>query len=141
MGKFEIKKLPQNFRFLFTLKEIKEIESFAGIKFKNVTNGNLTNSKKFDNDAYIQSSFRGFTIHAIKSKSEWEFSLRQDGFRAELLPNMYEEELKISLSEKIKDYLNQVSHSKDTDCYTNPQLWSLVMITENKVNVSWEESK
>jgi len=46
MGKFNIKKLPKGFRFLLSLKEIKEIENFSELKFKNVTNGSLTNSKK-----------------------------------------------------------------------------------------------
>lgn len=141
MGKFSIKKLPKNFRFLFTQKEVKEIENFAGIKFKNVTNGNLINSKKFDNDSYIQSSFQGFSIHGIKSESNWEFSFRQGGFREELLPKIHEDELKILLFEKIKDYLNQVNYSKETDCYKYPQLWSIIMITENKVKVSWKEFK
>ena len=41
MGKFDLKKLPKGFRFLFTVKEIKEIENLAGIKFSKVINGNL----------------------------------------------------------------------------------------------------
>ena len=141
MGKFNIKKLPKGFRFLFTLKEIKEIENSAGVKFQNVTNGNLTNSNKFDNDAYIQSSFRAFSIYGIKSESHWEFSLHQGGFREELLPNIHEEEIKKLSSKKIKDYLNQVNYSKETDCYKKPQLWSFIMITENKAKVTWKEIK
>lgn len=34
MRKFDLKKLPKGFRFLFTLKEIKEIENFAGLEFE-----------------------------------------------------------------------------------------------------------
>ena len=141
MGKFNIKKLPKGFRFLFTLKEIKEVEIFAGIEFKKVTNGNLINSKKFDNEAFFQSSFQGFSIHGKRTESHWEFSFHQGGFREELLPNINEEEIKILLLEKIKKYLNQVYYSKETDCYKNPQLWSLIFIKENKPEVTWREIK
>ena len=42
MGKFDLKKLPKGFRFLFTVKEIKEIEKFAGIEFRKVIKGSLS---------------------------------------------------------------------------------------------------
>ncbi|MFD1603563.1 hypothetical protein ACFSJW_11400 [Flavobacterium artemisiae] len=141
MGKFKIQKLPKKFRFLFTLKEIKEIEIFAGIKFSSITNGNLINSKTFLADQYIQSSFRGFSIQASKSESDWKFSLHQGGFREELLPIEHEKELKTVLSEKIKHYLNQIYYSTETDCYNHPQLWAFIMIIENKATVSWKEFK
>jgi hypothetical protein len=141
MGKFNLKKLPKNFRYLFSLKEIKEIENFAGLKFKNITNGSLTNSKKINKDAYIQGSFRSFSIHSIKTELNWEFSLHQDGFREELLPAKYEEELKTLLSKKIKDYLHQIYYSKETDCYKNPKLWAFIMIIENELEVSWKETR
>ena len=141
MGKFNIKKLPKGFRFIFTLKEIKEVEIFSGIEFKKVTNGNLINSKKFNNEAFIKSSFQAFSIHGKKTESDWEFSFYQSGFREELLPKIHEEEIKIILLEKIKKYLNQVYYSKETDCYKYPQLWSLIFIKENKAEVSWREIK
>lgn len=141
MGKFAIKKPPKQFRFLFTLKEVKEIENFTEIKFKNVINGNLVNSKKFLNDQFIQSSIHGLSIRGTKSESGWDFTFYQHGFREELLPTIHESELKTILLEKIKEYLHKVSNSAETDCYNNPQLWMYIMIIENKAEVSWREIK
>lgn len=141
MGKFNIKKLPKGFRFLLTLKEIKEIEELAELKFKNVTNGSLTNSKKFENDAFFQSSFRGFSIYGFRKESTWEFNLLQNGFRDELLPEIYEIDIKKVVKEKIKNYLNKVYNSEETDCYNNPQLWCLISIIRNEANISWKELK
>ncbi|RZJ54819.1 MAG: hypothetical protein EOO44_03655 [Flavobacterium sp.] len=126
---------------MFSFKEIKEIESFVGMKFKNVTNGSLVNSKKFTDDQYIQSSFQGFSIDAIKSESGWSFSFKQGGFREELLPELHEKELKILASEKIKEFLTKVYHSTDTDCYNYPELFAYIMIIENKAKISWRECK
>lgn len=141
MGKFNIKKLPKGFRFLLTLKEIKEIEDLAELKFKNVTNGSLTNSKKFEDESFFQSSFRGFTIHGSKKESIWEFSFVQNGFRNELLPEVHEENVKKIVKEKIKIFLNKIYYSEENDFYKSPQLWCLVSIIENKANVSWTELK
>jgi len=141
MANYTIKKLPKQFRFLFTLKEIREIEEFAKIKFKNVINGNLINSKKFPEDQYIQSNIQSFSILGKKSELGWNFTFHQYGFREELLPTIHESELKTLISEKIKEFLNQVYYSTETDCYNNPELWAYIMIVENKAKVSWRECK
>lgn len=141
MGKYNIKRLPKGFRFLLSVKEIKEIESYAGLKFTNVTYGSLANSKTFNDESFFQSSFRGFSIHGLKKGSIWEFSVLQKGFRDELLPEIYEIDIKNIIKEKIKDYLNKVHSSQETDCYNNPQLWCLISIVGNKADVSWKESK
>ncbi|WEK70255.1 MAG: hypothetical protein P0Y62_01625 [Candidatus Chryseobacterium colombiense] len=141
MGKYNIKKLPKGFRFLLSLKEIKEIENHADLKFTNVTYGSLANSKIFNDESFFQSSFRGFSIQGLKKGSIWEFSLLQKGFRDELLPEIYEIDIKKMIKEKVKDYLSKVYYSKETDCYNNPQLWCLISIIQNKADVSWTESK
>lgn len=141
MGKFELKKLPKGFRFLFTIKEIKEIENLAGINFSKVINGNITDSRKFGEDGPFQSSLRGFLIYGKKIESIWKFTFHQGGFREELLPEKHEREIKVLSSEKIKEYLNKVSNSKETDLYKNPQLRGYIYITEDKVKVSWHEIK
>lgn len=141
MGKFNIKKLPKGFRFLLSLKEIKEIENNSELQFKTVTNGSLANSKRFEATSFFQSSFRGFSIYGSKNGSVWEFDLIQKGFRDELLPEIHEEYIKKVIKEKIRIYLNKVYHSEAADCYNNPQIWCLISIIENKADISWTEIK
>lgn len=141
MGKFDLKNLPKGFRFLFTVKEIKEIESFAEIAFSKVTNGNLTNSKKFNIDEFLQSSLQGFSIHGKMTESIWKFSFHQSGFREELLPEIHEKEVKKLSAEKIKEYLTKIYNSKETDLYKNPQLRAYIHIINDKVSISWYETK
>jgi hypothetical protein len=141
MGKFDLKKIPKGFRFLFTVKEIKAIERFTGIAFSKVENGNLTNSQKFDSGGFFQSSFRGFKIQGNKTETIWQFNFHQTGFREELLPQEHEKEIKLLLIEKINEYLNQIYHSKETDLYNKPQLDAYIRIHENKASVSWNEVK
>lgn len=94
MGKYNIKRLPKGFRFLLSVKEIKEIENNSELQFKTVTNGSLANSKRFQDVSFFQSSFRGLSIHSSKKGSVWEFDLIQKGFRDELLPEIHEEYIK-----------------------------------------------
>ncbi len=141
MGKFDLKKLPKGFRFLFSVKEIKELEILAGINFKKVTNGIITNSEKFDDEAYLQSHLTGFSIQGKIIESIWTFSFHQDGFRVELLPEIHEEKIKKLSAEKIKKYLNQVYNSNETDLYKNPQLRAYIYITKDNAKISWNENK
>lgn len=141
MGKFELKKLPKDFRFLFTLKEIKEIESLAGITFNKVINGNIANTEKLDTEGTFQSHFRGFSIHGKIIESIWSFTLHQSGFREELLPQLHEKEIKLLSKKKIKEYLNKVYNSKETDLYKSPQLRAYIYIIKDKFKISWTEIK
>jgi hypothetical protein len=137
MAKFDLRNLPKGFRFLFTLKEIKEIENFAGIEFHKVINGNLTNSEKLENDPF----FRVFSIQGKMVGEIWKFSLHQNGFREELLPKIYEEKIYTLSNDKIKEYLNRVYNSKETDLYKNPQLRAYINIRKGKAEVTWSETK
>ena len=141
MGKFDLKKLPKGFRFLFTVKEIKEIEKFAGIEFRKVINGSLTHSGNFDSGDFFQSSFRGFTIKGKKIESIWKFSFHQTGFRDELLPEVHEKQIKNLSAEKVKEYLNKIYNSKETDLYKNPELRAHIFVIKDKVDCSWNEIK
>jgi hypothetical protein len=141
MEKFDLKKLPKGFRFLFTLKEIKEIESFAGIGFRKVSNGNLTHSEKFDSGGVFQSSFTGFSIQGIIVESIWKFSFHQTGFRDELLPEVHEKQIKKLSSEMVKEYLNKIYNSQETDLYKNPELRAHIYIYKDKADVSFYETK
>jgi hypothetical protein len=48
MGKYSKKRLPNGFKYLFSVKETKEIEGICQIKFIRVSNGNVWSTKKFN---------------------------------------------------------------------------------------------
>jgi hypothetical protein len=71
MGKYSKKRLPKGFRYLFTSKEVKEIEEKSELNFNWVSNGNVGNSEKFNTENTIQSNFRAFSIHSKKNEGNW----------------------------------------------------------------------
>jgi hypothetical protein len=141
MSRYELKRLPKGFRYLLTVKEIKEIEDKGGFKFKTISTGHITEAGRFKTDTYIQSSFRGISISGHQSDSQWFFTIYQSGFRADLLPASLESEIKTKVQQRVIEYIAKVQHSKETDGFRSPQLWGLVMIIDGKAEVEWQEHK
>lgn len=141
MGKYSKKRLPKGFRYLFSIKNIKEIEETSELSFTKVSNGNVNSSKNFNDDNYIKSSFRAISIHSEKKEDIWNFSIHQNGFRNELLPESFEEKIKSEIKIKAINYLKKLYNSVETDFYKNPQLWGQVMIIENNYKIKWTEFK
>jgi hypothetical protein len=141
MSRYELKRLPKGFRFLLTVNEIKEMEAQGGFKFNTISTGHITEAGRFKADSYIQSSFRGVSISAHQSDSQWLFKIYQSGFRTELLPAYLESEIKSFVQQRVVQYISKVQQSKETDGLRSPQLWGLVMIIEGKAKVEWQEHK
>ena len=141
MGKYSKKRLPKGFRYLFTSKEVKEIEEKSELNFNWVSNGNVGNSEKFNTENTIQSNFRAFSIHSKKNEGKWEFHLYQSGFRNELLPESLEGKTKLIIKNRIVEFLKKIYNSMETEFYKNPQLWGNVMIIENEIKMEWTEFK
>ncbi|HWJ25756.1 MAG TPA: hypothetical protein VNS32_04385 [Flavisolibacter sp.] len=141
MSKYELKNLPKGFRYLLTLKEIKEIESKGSFKFKTISTGLTTSAGRFKQTAYIQSSFWGVSVSSYQSDSQWDFIIYQSGFRSELLPATMESEIKSEVQQRVIQYITKVLHAKETDGLRSPKLTGLVMIIDGKPSVKWEELK
>jgi hypothetical protein len=141
MSRYELKRLPKGFRFLLTVKEIKEMEAKGDFKFTTISTGHITEAGHFKADTYIQSSFRGVSISGYQNDSYWFFTIYQSGFRTELLPPSLENEIKSDVQQKVIEYIAKIQQSKETDGFRSPQLWGLVMIIEGKAKVKWQEHK
>ncbi len=141
MSPNNLKNTPKNFRYLLSLKEIKEIEKQNEIKFKTITTGNVTNSAYFEKEKHIQSSFRALSIHCFKNANLWEFSIFQSGFRSELLPNEFEIEVKTQTIHGVGKYIHKIIASIETDGLKSPQMWVHVMIINDKIKCNFNEIK
>lgn len=141
MSRYELKRLPKGFRFLLTVKEIKEMETKGGFKFHTISTGHITEAGRFSKDTYIQSSFRGVSISGYQRDSQWFFTIYQSGFRSELLLASLESNVKSEVQQKVIEYISKVQHSKETDGFRSPQLWGLVMIIDGKAKLEWQEHK
>ncbi len=133
MGKYSKNRLPKGFRYLYSLKEVKEMEENSDLNFIQVSNGNLMNSSRFNKEKHIQSNFRTFSIHSEKNEEKWEFHFYQNGFRNESLPESFEKEIKLVTKNRIIEFLKKISNSLETEFYKNPQLWGKIIIIDNKV--------
>ena len=141
MGKYSKNRLPKGFRYIFSSKEVKEIEEKSELEISRVSNGNLGKSEKFNKENQIQSNFRAFSIHSKKNEENWDFHLYQSGFRNESLPESFEKETKLLIKNRIIEFLKKISNAMETEFYKNPQLWGEVIISCNKVEIEWTEFK
>jgi hypothetical protein len=132
-----LQKLPKGFRYLFTLKEIKRIETDIGLKFHRISNGNISNSEYFEPDAYLQSSFSGPSIDSYKKENAWLFGIHQNGFRMELLPQKFEEAIKEEIKSRVSRFMHDTSASIDTDFLLHPVLRASIHVIDNKASVNW----
>ena len=132
------KSLPTGFRYLFSRKEIKSIETELNLKFESIAFGNIIHSEKFIKDNYSQRFLHPISISA-RFNYNWNFSIHQTGLRNELIPNELESEIVNQVKEMTKKYLVKILNSKETDLLKNPQLWVYVKIHENKVKISSKE--
>jgi hypothetical protein len=141
MARLEIKKLPKDFRYLLTTREIKEIELEGGFKFIRISTGNIGSADHFQKESYIQSSFRLFSLQCIRGDESWEAGIFQSGFRRELLPTDLEHEVKSKIKEEILEYLNKLNNSLETDNLRRPQLWCILMVINDRPKFTWTEHK
>lgn len=86
------KSLPTGFRYLFSKKEIKAIETELNLKIDSIAFGNITHSEKFKEEGPFQSFLHPISISATLYDT-WKFSIYQTGLRAELIPRELEAEL------------------------------------------------
>jgi hypothetical protein len=141
MDRLKINKLPKEFRYLLTTREIKAIELEGGFKFISISTGSIGSADHFKKESYIQSSFRLLSIHCIKGDEKWEPNIFQSGFRRELLPTTLEKEVKLTIKERIFDYLNKLNNSLETDNITSPQLWCDLLVINDRPKFNWTEHK
>ena len=141
MPRYSLQKLPKQFQYFFSLKEIKAIELRVASKFDLISTGAITQSGHFNKDQYIQSGFRALSIAAHKVETTWKFSIHQGGFRSILFPESLQHEVKQMVVDNIIFYIDKVKHSRSTDGLIARQLWVYVMIIENRPKVSFNEIK
>jgi len=139
MARLEIKKVPKDFRYLLTIKEIKDIELECGFKFVTISTGNIGSADHFEKESHIQSSFRLLSIHCNKGEDKWEANIHQSGFRKELLPTSLEQEVKLTIREKIFKYVTKLNNSLETDHIRRPQLWCNLMVINDRPKFNWSE--
>lgn len=132
-----LQRLPKGFRYLLTLKEIKQIGDASGSKFHRISNGNISNSEHFEPDAYMQSSISGPTVDAYKREDIWLFGIHQNGFRTELLPHQFEAAIKEEIKNRILAFIHETLTSIDTDFLEHPVLRASIRVIANKASVSW----
>lgn len=141
MSRYSLQKLPQNFRYFLSLKEIKEMEARMNCGFAHIVTGPITESKRFEQEHWFQSSFRALTIKAKAADEGWDFHIRQDGFRSELLPEALNAEVKRKVVDGVIAYIDKVNNALPTDGLIAPSVWIHVMIIENKPKISFHEEK
>jgi len=134
----EIKNLPKNFKYIFSQKDIRLIETETNIKFAKISNS-YTSSANFRKVSEVQSNFTTLSVYGKLQEDRWEFSIVMNGFRNELLPKVLEEEIKNEIKNGITNFINKVGKSKETDLYKNPELWNIVTIKQNRSEISWKE--
>ncbi|MCT4643642.1 MAG: hypothetical protein N4A74_01550 [Carboxylicivirga sp.] len=133
--------LPKGFRFLYSKKEIREIESRLNLKFDSIIFGHITHANKFEPNSFFQSSIHPVSISAKKSNEVWLFTIHQTGIRNELIPEENETEIKKGIKKKIMEYIPKIQNSIDTDFLKQPQLWIYSRIKKGKVCIDYREIK
>lgn len=141
MSRYALQKLPQNFRYFLSLKEIKEMEIQMGCRFARIVTGPIAASEHFDQERRLQSSFRALTINAKAADGGWDFHIRQDGFRSELLPDALNAEVKHKVVDGVIAYISKVHNALPTDGFITPSGWVHVMIIGSKPKISFHEEK
>lgn len=66
--------LPSGFRYLFTRKEIKEIEKDMGIPFFDIGFGHVVNTQKFG-DGLVQQTVHAVSLRGKKEPIGWLFEI------------------------------------------------------------------
>ncbi|NOU59624.1 hypothetical protein [Marinifilum caeruleilacunae] len=135
------KALPKVFRHLFSKKEIRSIENESNIKFIDISFGHITNSEKFNEDVFFQSSLHPVSINAVQGENNWNFKIHQSGFRNELIPEKFDAESKLQVRHAITNYILKIEQSIETDFLKQPQLWIYLRIRNGEVDVSTREIK
>ena len=135
------KKLPSGFRHLFSLREIKEIQEQAGVRFDQISFGHLLNAATYQPDQTIQSAFHPISVSGYQKEGCWILRVHQSGFREELLPDEQETNTKLKIMGVLSSYLLKVTNSRETDLLRKPQLMVDVRISNNKVEIHTRESK
>jgi hypothetical protein len=139
MKRIEKKNLPKGFRHLLAKKEIKQLEAEIGIRFFNILFGHHLQTATFNQYELLQSNIHPISISGWKNEAGWQISIAQSGFREELLPKEYEEEIKQKVQSIIKKYVHRLFESRETDFITKPQLWVYVLISNGQAEVKTRE--
>ena len=135
MNKLNRKTLPKGFRHLFSQREIRGLETQAGVSFTHISFGHITHAGSFQREEHLQSAIHAVSISGNQSAPGWDFSIYQSGFRAELLPTALEGETKEKVRRLISAYIHNVVASKETDFISRPQLWVYVRIIDNRAEI------
>lgn len=132
-------RLPTGFRHLFSRKEIRDLQAQAGVRFYKAEFGHVVHRETYHQEQPIHSDIRPVSIAGWKDDEDWLFTIHQGGFRAELLPKMFEANVKADIKEVIVNYVQKIATSTDTDLIKRPQLWISVLIANNRVMIKARE--
>ncbi|WP_420147707.1 hypothetical protein [Spirosoma sp.] len=131
-------KIPSGFRYLFTRKQLKELEKSIESTFLEIVPGRHLDTQ------ILNSEQDQLTIHPVSlsgriQNESWKFTIYQSGFRTNLLPESLETEVKNRVAIEISQYLNKANRFIDTDFVQHPQLWIYCTVSRDTVEIKTKE--